>query len=216
MRFLAHRSRGNYWSSSKVALYIRKKFGLTNPKWNTMEGWNDHEDFCLATSPKIHWLTDKGLNKLQDLWLFIPDLIYTIKVAPLWKFFRTLWKFRKALWHYRSWDHSGLIYLMETAARDMSDCHKNHGHLMKSDKTAKELFVWAELLKRVREDKWTEDKVDLVITGNGLFGGEFVQRPNTLPNYKARSFYNIERDVKKHNIHLVAKLFERKVQSWWD
>lgn len=219
MRLITHRSRGSYWSSSRLSLYIRGKFGLTSPKYRTIEGWNEHEEFCNKTSPRIHWLTDNGFNKLQNIWLFIPDLFYTIRVAPLWKFFRTLWKFKRALWKYRSWDHSGLLYLMETAARDMSDCHKNHGHLMKAQDTAKELIIWAELLKRIREDSWAQDRLDFVQTGKkGLFGGwTHVQKPNTLPNYKHRkTFYAIERCVQKHQVELAAKMFERKVRSWWD
>lgn len=108
---------------------------------------------------------------------------------------------------------------METAARDMSDCHKNHGHLMKSDQTAHELKVWTELLKRIREDDFQKDKVDFVQTGEkGLFKGwKHVRKPDTLPNYNHyRTFITIGGSVQRHNIHLAAKLFERKINSWWD
>lgn len=219
MRLIHHRTRYSYWSHSKLSVWIRKKFGLTNPKWATMDEWDDHEDFCKSTSPIIHWITDKGFNKLQDIWLFIPDLIYTIKVADIWKYFRNLYIFHKALWRYRSWDYSGLLMFMEAATKDMHKCHKNHGHLMRSEETAKELLIVSTLLKRIRQANWTEDKLDFVQTrGKSLFGGwEHIQKPNTLPNYKhPKTFYAIQRSVEKHDVQLLAKIFERKVRSWWD
>jgi hypothetical protein len=117
---------------------------------------------------------------------------------------------------HRSYDYSGLLYFMETSARDMHNCHKNYGHLVRSEDTAKELLIWAELLKRVREDAYDEDKQEFVFTGKGIFGGKFVQKPNTLPNRKAKSFYNLVQMQKRNDLRLIAKMFERKVQSWWD
>lgn len=70
----------SYWSSSTLSKVIRKRFGLTNPEWNTMEDWSLHEKFCREKSPKIHWLTDKGFNKLQNIVLFPSDCFYSVKV----------------------------------------------------------------------------------------------------------------------------------------
>ncbi|MNF63036.1 hypothetical protein D3C85_293040 [compost metagenome] len=132
------------------------------------------------------------------------------------RFVRNVFVYRKALWQYRNWDYSGLLHLMETAARDMHECHKNHGHLMKADQTAKELLIWAELLRRVREDQYDEDKQESIFNGKGIFGGEFVQKPNTLPNRKAKSFYKLVQMQRRNDVKLIAKMFERKVFSWWE
>ena len=216
MRFLAYRSRYSYWSSSKLAKAIRKHFGLTNPKWNTMEGWDSHEEFCKKTSPKIHWITDKGLDKLQNIWLFIPDVIYTIKVATIWKYFRNLYVFHKTLWNYRSWDYSGLLRLMETATKDMHECHKNYGHLMRSEQTAKELLIVSTLCKRIREDNYTDEVQGFKSKEGSLFGGEFYQKPNTLPSIKYKKFYRMREAVKQNDLELLCKIMSKKALSWWD
>jgi hypothetical protein len=181
-----------------------------------MEGWDSHKEFCHKTAPKIHWITDTGFNKLQDLWLFIPDLIWTIKVAPLWKFFRTFWKFRKALWSYRSWDYSGLLLLMETATKDMHECHKNYGHLVRSEDTAKELLIVSTLLKRIREDKYTDEVQGYESVEGKMFGGSFYQKPNTLPSVKAKKFYKMRQAVKQSDLDCLCKILKRKLFTFWD
>lgn len=214
-----YRHRTNYWSLSKFSKWIRTKAGLENPFTLPSEGWDKHHEDSKQKAPVINWITEEWFDKVQNVVMFIPDCYYAFRTASIWKFFRTVYVFRKALWNYRSWDFSGLLIFMETAARDMSTCHELHGHLIKSEESAKELKVWAELLKRVREDDFHGDKVDFVETGRkGIFGGwEHVQKPNTLPNYKhGRTFYKIEKSVQKHNLHLAAKMFERKLRSWWD
>lgn len=218
MSILSKYPRVSYWSSSKLSHWIRTKFGLNNPTAMTLEGWDNHEDECAKKSPIIHWLTDRGFNKAQDICYLPVDIYWTVKTAPIWKFIRSVWLFRKALWNYRSWDYTGLLYLMETATKDMSECHKNHGHLVRSEQTAKELRVLSNLIKRVREDNYTEDKVELVNTGkkSWMSGWEFVQKKNTLPNYNAKSFYKLTQKQRQNDLKLVCKMMERKLFSWWD
>lgn len=161
-------------------------------------------------------MTDKGFNKLQNIWLFIPDLVYTIKVADIWKYFRNLYLFHKALRKYRSWDYSGLLLFMETATKDMHLCHKNHGHLMRSEDTAKELLIVSTLLKRIREDNYIDEVQGYKYTEGKMFGGEFYQKANTLPIIKAKNFYKMRQAVKKNDLDLVCKLINTKLNSWWD
>ena len=211
-------TRANYWSSSKLSHKLRERFGLTNPMWNTWEGWDEHKAESKKKAPIVHWLTDTGFDKLQNIILFPSDLWWSFKTATIWKFLRNLWLFRKALWGYRSWDYHGMFQFMETCARDMSRCHKEHGHLMRSEETAKELLVFAELLRRVNEDTYTDDKIELKKTSErGLFGGYgFEQKPNTLPAYKSKSFYKIIESNKKNDLELIGKMLARKSQSWWN
>lgn len=216
MRFIQHRTRYSYWGHGKLSKWIRTKFGLDNPKWLTLEGWDNHEDYCKKTSPIIHWITDEGFNKLQNIWLFIPDLIYTIKVADIWKYFRNLYVFHKALWRHRSWDYSGLLLFMETATKDMHECHKNHGHLMRSEETARELLIVSALLKRIREDKYTDEVQGWEQKGSGMWSGNFYQKPNTLPSINAKKFYKMREAVKKNDLDLVCKMVKTKLFTWWD
>lgn len=215
MRLIQHRTRYSYWSHGRLSIWLRNKFTIVSPKWATLEEWDNHEDYCKKTSPTIHWITDEGFNQLQNAWMFIPDVIYTIKVAPIWKFFRTVYKLRKSLWYYRSWDYGGLLYLMEEATKDMHECHKNHGHLVRSEDTAKELLIVSTLLKRIREDNYT-DEVQGWEHKEGNWGGSFYQKPNTLPSIDAKSFYKMREAVKKNDLDYLCKILNRKLFTFWD
>lgn len=210
------RTRIRYWSESMLSHKIRNFFELPNPIVLSWEGWDEHERLCREKAPFIHWLTDKGFNKIQNIVNFPTDLWWNLHTATIWKFFRNFWLFRKVLWNYRSWDYNGLLNFMETSARDMSRCHKDHGHLMRSEETAQELKVWAALIKRVREDNYQDDKLEFVRKEGAMLGGEFVQVPNSLPNHKAKSFYKIVDSNRKNDLELIGKMFSRKVKSWWD
>ena len=210
-------TRANYWSSSKLSHKLRERFGLTNPMWNTWEGWDQHKAESKKKAPIIHWVTDTGFNKLQDIVLFPSDLWWAIKTATIWKFFRNLWLFRKGLWEYRSYDYHGMLEFMETSARDMARCHKEHGQHTTSHISAKELEVWANLIKRVKEDAYTDDKLEFKkVREGGMFGGfDHVQRSNTLPNRNSKQFYKIIESNKKNDLELIGKMFSRKVRHWW-
>lgn len=216
MNLIQHRTRMSYWSHSRLSKYIRTKFGLANPKWHTMEGWHTHKQECRQKAPFIHCLTDRGFNKLQNAWLFIPDVIYTIRVADVWKYFRNLYVFHKALRQYRSWDYSGLLLFMETATKDMHLCHKNHGHLMRSEDTAKELLIVSTLLKRIREDKYTDEVQGYKCVEGEMFGGSFYQKSNTLPNINAKKFYKMREAVKQNDLDYLCKILKRKLFTFWD
>lgn len=207
--------RYSYWSQSRFSKYIRSKFGLDNPEFLTAEGWDDHEIACKKKAPIVHWITNTGLDKLQNIVYYPYDKYKAFRNATIWKFIKNIWIFRKALWDYRAWDYTGLLTFMEVSARDMSRCHKENGHLMRSEDTAKELKVWADILQRVIEDDYFADKQEFV-EGKGLFGGKFVQKKNTLPNRNAKSYYKLVEANKKNDLQLVAKMFARKVQTWWD
>lgn len=220
MRLIQHRTRVNYWSLSEFSKQTRKHFGLANPEWYTMgdgpDSFDAHEKRCKEKAPFVHWLTHRGFNKLQNAWMFIPDLIYTIKVASIWKYFRNLYVFHKALHQYRSWDYSGLLLFMETATKDMHECHKNNGHLMRSEDTAKELLIVSTLLKRIREDNYTDEVQGYKRKEGSLFGGEFYQKPNTLPSIKYKKFYRMREAVRKNDLDLVCKMMKNKLFTWWD
>lgn len=216
MKFLSYRTRITYWSDSRFSKYIRTKFGLTNPFALTMEEWDTHKEECKQKSPIIHWLTDRGFNKLQNAWLFIPDVIWTIRTATLWTYLHNLWIFRKAMWRFRAYDYTGLLMLMEAATKDMHLCHKNHGQLMRSEETAKELLIVSTLLKRIREDNYTDEVQGYKQVEGKMFGGTFYQKPNTLPNINAKCFYKMRENVKKNDLELVCKILNRKLLSFWD
>jgi hypothetical protein len=106
---------------------------------------------------------------------------------------------------------------METATKDMHNCHKNHGHLMKSEQTAKELLIVSEICKRLREDEYSLGRIDYhTHEGKGFGLGHFTQKENVLPKYKAKSFHKLTEQMKKDDLKLMCKIIERKLFSFWD
>jgi len=211
------RTRWNYWSHSSLSKRIRKKFGLGNPVALTFEGWDEHHQESKQKAPFIHWLTDEGFNKLQDVAMFIPDVWWNIRTATIWSFFRNIWLFRKCLWNYKAFDYSGMLRFMEESAKDMSRYSSENGHLVRSDETAKELKVFAELVKRIRENEYDLSHVDYIEPENGRWlGGSFKNKPNTLPIYGSKGYNKIKQACRKDDLKLASKMFERKLLSWWD
>lgn len=71
------RSRIHYWSCSKFANWIRgdkKPFAL---EWNEWDKWHDDQK---KQQPFRYWLSEKFLNKLQDVICFPLDVYRTIKI----------------------------------------------------------------------------------------------------------------------------------------
>lgn len=73
-------TRFNRWSSSKLAKLIRKQSGLDSPVAMTMEGWEEYHRESKQKAPFVDWFTDDFLDNLQDLVMFVPDCIYSVKV----------------------------------------------------------------------------------------------------------------------------------------
>lgn len=142
--------------------------------------------------------------------------LYEIFRYDIWHFIRNFLVFSKVLWNYRRWDYSGLLEFIEVATKDMSECHKNHGHLVRSEEAAKELKVVSFLLKRIREDEYYDDKQVFILKDSAILGGEFEQVPNTLPSRKAKSFYKLVEKMKKDDLELACKIMQRKLFTWWD
>lgn len=79
MRF--HKTTRNpYWSLSKLAKYVRSKAGLVNPIALSSEGWAEHRKQSKQKAPFVYWLTNRPLNTLQNIVLFIPDCIHSVDV----------------------------------------------------------------------------------------------------------------------------------------
>lgn len=72
--------RFNYWSSSRLSKFIRKQVGLENPCCLSAQGWDEHEKISKEKAPFIDWLTNELFDKVQNVVMFIPDCIYSVKV----------------------------------------------------------------------------------------------------------------------------------------
>ncbi len=73
-----HRSRADYWSCSKLADRLRAKSGVTEkPGAATSEEWDSWHK--ANTGKWGYWLAEEGLDILQDIWMFIPDVYRNIR-----------------------------------------------------------------------------------------------------------------------------------------
>ncbi len=74
-------TRSNYWSSSRLAKWIRKRFGLENPTAMTSEGWAAWRKESKSKAPFIHWLTDTAFNRIQDFFCLPKDILWDLRCA---------------------------------------------------------------------------------------------------------------------------------------
>lgn len=73
------RTRPEYWTCSPVATWIRDKSGVEKkPSAATSEGWGAWHK---ANKDKFgYWAAEEGLDILQDIWMFIPDVYHNVRV----------------------------------------------------------------------------------------------------------------------------------------
>lgn len=71
---MAFRSR--YWTCSRLADWIR---GTAKPESGTGKEWAEWKQAARARYPLRWWIAEQGLDKLQDVWCWIPDRINDIR-----------------------------------------------------------------------------------------------------------------------------------------
>ena len=66
----------NYWTCSKFADWIR---GTTKLHCGTGKEWREWEKAAKAKYPVRWWIAEEGLDKLQDIWCYIPERINDVR-----------------------------------------------------------------------------------------------------------------------------------------
>jgi hypothetical protein len=66
----------NHWNCSKVADFIR---GVEKPQALTCEDWSQWHKSNKNANKFRYWLAEKGLSKLQDIYMYIPDKLDNIR-----------------------------------------------------------------------------------------------------------------------------------------
>ena len=66
----------DYWTCSKFADWLR---GTMKPGAATSKGWNDWKAEAKSAHPIRYWLAEEGLDKLQDVWCWIPERINDVR-----------------------------------------------------------------------------------------------------------------------------------------
>lgn len=65
-----------YWTCSKFADWIR---GTTMLKSGTSEQWAEWKRRAKTQHPIRYWIAEEGLDRLQDVIVFVPNAIYSLK-----------------------------------------------------------------------------------------------------------------------------------------
>ncbi len=66
----------NYWTCTKFADWLR---GTTKLKYGTSEEWHEWETRAKRDFPIRWWLAEEGLDKLQDVWCYIPERLNDVR-----------------------------------------------------------------------------------------------------------------------------------------
>lgn len=66
----------DYWTCSKFADWIR---GTMKPSAATAKGWNSWKKEAEAKHPIRYWIAEEGLDKLQDIWCYIPERLNDVR-----------------------------------------------------------------------------------------------------------------------------------------
>lgn len=66
----------NYWTCSPLADWIR---GTTKIKCGTGKEWAEWEKAAKAKYPIRWWIAEEGLDKIQDVWCWIPERINDVR-----------------------------------------------------------------------------------------------------------------------------------------
>lgn len=74
------KTRHNHWSCSSFIKKVRAMVGLDSPFAMSREDWDIHYKKCKEKAPFWHWLTDDGVDILQNILYFPSDLLHSINV----------------------------------------------------------------------------------------------------------------------------------------
>jgi hypothetical protein len=106
--------------------------------------------------------------------------------------------FADALWHWDWIDYAPTLRLMEIAFRHISRMQAKHGHLVSSDRTAKQTLIIAELCRRLEADDYE------TLAGYDAEGRRHKRGWVEHSNYLA-----------KQDIEYFGRIF-RYVRHWWN
>ena len=107
------------------------------------------------------------------------------------RFVKNILAYREILWHDSDWDYVYLLKMMELKLRRMGQHFTDHGHLVASERVARECRVASALCRRLRNDDYLHGE----ITRASVIGAE--QR-------------------KQADLEYLTRLIRRKLLCWWD
>lgn len=144
----------------------------------------------------VRFIRDHGIRP-YSLWGNFRHPIETIRFQ--WYCFYygicNIVRFWRVVWRFDTCDYTGLLELMQAATKQMAIDHRDHGHLVNSERTAHQLFIVSELCRRLAAD----DYFDLA-EREGRKDADWSKRVGYLG---------------KQDAEYLGRMF-RHVQTWWD
>lgn len=127
-KLVGYKSRRNYWSSGKVADFLRNVFGIREkPFAATASEWNRWQKQCEKEHPVGCWIVEEGLDMIQDFMYFPYDVIRHIKIKFKNRFvtksFLINTKLSRYEWHECE---EQLLHGMCEVLVDFVECQKAH------------------------------------------------------------------------------------------
>lgn len=147
----------------------------------------------------------KSFQKEMTMKLTIFDHI-SIRLSMIRSFFINvkyglinLWNWRSIIWNDRDWDYYYLLVLLEYKLNNMSELFKNYGNAVDSKVLAKKLKICSELVKRIKDDNYSERK-----------------RAKELEKVYYKYSYEWVDHQKKYEIELLFRILQKNLLKFWD
>jgi hypothetical protein len=129
------------------------------------------------------------------------------------------------IWNDKDWDYNYLLIMMHKKFSSMAEYSETHGHLMCSEKNAKEMRYLAHILKRFIDDthcehelnahrdkhpiQWIESELE-----NGWKTSQLIISDEDSKTYR-KIFLKKDR-MQKEELLRFTDLFRRKILHYWD
>lgn len=124
---------------------------------------------------------------------------------------RNIFEWMPIVWRDRDWDQNYLLLVLEFKFKRMAKLHKEHGHLQRSEHTAKRLRVMAELTSRLLKDEFAKEDIDkqFKYIGPKELGKVLNRKAFSRACKKANN-------LRKHHKEYLFKLMEKHLDKLWD
>jgi len=122
--------------------------------------------------------------------------------------FRRIIGWLPVLWDDCYWDQSYLLRILEYKLREMAKFHRDHGHCMKSGRTAKQLFEASYLCKRMANEDYSSGPEWQPLISSNFDDFKFPD-PMYLGRYHSDYLY-------QQDLDRLCLLFKKHLRTWWD
>ena len=111
---------------------------------------------------------------------------------------------------YPWWDEHYLIQMIEDWLKHSSEMHSKHGHLVRSDRTAKEMKIAANLLHRINSHDYSKPNKVLPCRN------KHIEADSMRLGLEAFDYNPKENELKKQDVDYLFDFMKKHILTWWD